>query len=127
MEGRDIDTARFAQQEEGQEWHERLVEMEDVKALTGEQRPNLADVPGRERDRADGAVGRHAEADADPQDIALGGALWAVARRDDPDVVAARSQVGVQELDMLCHAARFRVDVRTDQADLHRGPSSRAA
>jgi len=127
MEGGDIDTARFAQQEEGQEGHERLVEVEDIKALAGQQRPDLADVPRRERDRSDGAVGRHAEADADPQDVALGGALRAVARRDDPDVVAARPQVGVQELDMLRHAARFRVDVRTDQADLHRDPSSPAA
>jgi hypothetical protein len=54
----------------------------------------------------------------------LGGPLDAVAARDDPDVVPAQPQVLVQVPNVLVHAARQRVDVRRDEADLH-GADSR--
>ena len=50
-------------------------------------------------------------------------ALQAVGRGQDPDVVAAQAQVLVQVADVLGHAARQRVDVRRDEADLHRAVS----
>ena len=50
---------------------------------------DLADVARRERQRPDRPVGRHGEADAEPDDVALGRALRAVAGGDDPDVVTA--------------------------------------
>ena len=115
---------RLAQQEQREERHERLVEVEQVELLAREQRADLADVARRERDRADRAVGRHREADADAQDVALRRALGAVAGGDDPDVVAALAQVLVEEPDVLGDAARLRVDVRADEADLHRRSAS---
>ena len=111
---------RLAQQEERQERHERLVEVEHVEPLALEQVADLADVARRERQRPDRAVDRHAEADADADDVALRRALRAVAGGDDPHVVAAQAEVLVEEPDVLGDAARLRVDVRADEADLHR-------
>ena len=42
VEGRDVDAARLAQEEERQERHERLVEMEQVEAFA---RQEVADLP----------------------------------------------------------------------------------
>jgi hypothetical protein len=119
MEGRDVDAPGLAKQEERQERHERLVEMEQVEALARQQLADLADVAWREGQGPDRAVGRHAEADSDPQDVALGRPLRAVAGRDDPDIVAAQAEVLVEEPDVLGNATGFRVDVRTDEPDLH--------
>ena len=111
--------SRLAEQEERQERHERLVEVEQVEPLPLEHLADLDDVARREGHRPDRAVGRHAEADPDPQDVALRGALQAVAGGDDPDVVAAQAEVLVEEPDVLGDAAGYRVDVRTDEPDLH--------
>ena len=62
------------------------------------------------------------EPDAQADDVALGRALRAVAGGDDPDVVAAQPEVLVQEPDVLGDAAVLGVDVRADEADLHRRP-----
>ena len=96
------------------------MEVEDVEALAVEQLAHLADVARRERQRADGPVERDAEADPDAQDVALGCALGTVAGGDDADVVTAQAQVLVEVLDVLGDATALRVDVRADQADLHR-------
>ena len=127
VEGGDVDAARLAQQEERQERHERLVEVEDVEPLALEQVADLADVARREGQRPDRAVERDGEADPDAQDVALGRPLRAVAGGDDPDVVAAQPQVLVEVADVLGDAAVLRVDVRADEADLHRGPPSPAS
>ncbi len=119
VEGRDVDAAGLAQQEERQEGHEWLVEVEQVEAFAFEQVADLADVARRERQGPDRPVGRHADADPDPQDVTLGRSLRSVAGGDDPDVVATQPQVLVQEPDVLGHASRFGVDVGTDQPDLH--------
>ena len=88
---------------------------------------DLRDEAGRQGDRPDRAVDRHREALADPDDVALGRPLEAVAATDDPDVVAAQAEVLVEVADVLVHAAGQRVDVRRDEADLHRRGSLRAA
>ena len=67
------------------------------------------------------------EALADPDDVALGRALQAVAAGDDPDVVAAQPQVLVEVADVLGHAAGERVDVRRDEPDLHASVLARLA
>ena len=123
VEGRDVHAVRLAEQEQRQERDERFVEVQDVEPLAGQQLADLADVARRERERPDRAIGRHAEADPDAQDVALGGPLRAVAGGDDPDVVAAQPQVLVEIADVLRDAARFRVDVRADEADLHGRPA----
>ena len=120
MERRDVDAVRFAQQEERQERDERLVQVEDVEPLAVEQLADLAEVARRERERAHRAVERDAEPDPDAQDVALGRALRAVAGGHDPDVVAAQPEVLVEVADVLGDPARLRVDVRADEADLHR-------
>ena len=119
MERGDVDAGRFTQQEQRQERHERLVEMEHVEPLALEHRADLTEVAGRERERADGGVDRHREPDPEPDDVALRRALRSMARRQDADVVAALSQVLVEVLDVLGDAAAGRVDVRADEADLH--------
>ena len=119
MERRDVHAPRLAQQEQRQERHERFMEVQEVELLAREQRPDLADVPRREGQRPDRSIGRHAEPDADAQDVALRRALRTVAGGDDPDVVAVEPEVLVQELDVLRDTARFRIDVRADEADLH--------
>ena len=53
----------------------------------------------------DRAVGRHREALAEADDVALGRALEAVGRGQDPDVVAAQAQVLVEVPDVLGDAA----------------------
>ncbi len=45
VERGDVDTLRFAQQEERQEGDERFVEMEDIEAFTREQLADLAEIP----------------------------------------------------------------------------------
>ena len=114
---------RLAQEDERQERHERLVEVEQVELLALEHRADLANVARREGERPDRAVDRHREAHADPDDVALGRPLEAVAGGDDPDVVAAQAEVLVEVADVLGDAARQRVDVRADEADLHRRPA----
>ena len=123
MEGRDVDAPRLAQQHEREERHERLVEVQDVEPLAVERVPDLGDEPGREGDRPHRAVGRHREALAEPDHVAIGRPLEAVRRGEDPDVVAAQPEVLVQVPDVLRDAAGERVDVRGDEADLHRGAS----
>jgi hypothetical protein len=49
-----------------------------------------------------------------------------VARGQDADVVAALAEALVEELDVLRDAAAGRVDVRTDEPDLHRSPGAPA-
>ena len=73
----------------------------------------------RDGERADRPVGGHAEAVAQADDVALARALRAVGAADDADVVAARHEVLVEVLDVGVDAARQRVDVRRDEADLH--------
>jgi hypothetical protein len=122
VERGDVDAARFAQQEERQERHERLVEVEQVEALAGQQVAHLAEISRREGQRPHRAVGRHGEPHADPQDVALRCALWSMAGGDDPHVVSPESQVLVEEPDVLGDPTGFGVDVRADQADLHGWP-----
>src|SRR6266550_1934409 len=100
------------------------MEVEDVEALGLEHRPDLAQVARRKRQRPDRAVRRHRHADAETDDVALGRSLRSVARREDPDVVAAQPEVLVEVAHVLGNAAGLRVDVRTDEADLHEGPRS---
>ena len=123
VERGDVDALRLAQDHQRQERHERLVEVEDVEPLPLEHLADLRDVAGRDRHRPDRPVGRHREALAQPDDVALGGALEAVRRGQDPDVVAAQPEVLVEVADVLGDAARQRVDVRRDEPDLHRPPS----
>jgi hypothetical protein len=96
VEGRDVDRLRLAQQDEREEGHERLVEVEDVEALALEHLAHQVAVARREGQRPDRAVGRHAEAVAEPDDVALALSLRAVGAADDPHVVAASDQVLVQ-------------------------------
>ena len=124
MERGDVHAARLVQEDQRQEWHERLVEVEDVELLALEHPADLADIARRDGDRPDGAVRRHAEALAEADHVALGRPLEAVAAADDPDVVAAQAEVLVEVADVLVHATRDRVDVRRHEADLHRGSSS---
>ena len=127
MERRDIDAVRLAQQEQRQERHEWLMEVEEVKPLARQEVADLAEVARRERQRPHGPVGRHAHADPDAQNVALRCALRTVTGGDDSNIVTAQAQVFVQEPDVLGDAAGLRVDVRTDQTDLHaRPPSSRS-
>ena len=123
VEGGDVHALRLPEQEQRQERDERFVQVQDVEPLAGQQLADLADVARRERERPDRAIGRHAEADPDAQDVALGGSLRAVAGGDDPDVVAAQAQVLVEVADVLGDAARLRVDVRAHEADLHCRPA----
>ena len=67
----------------------------------------------------DRAVGRDRDAVAQANDVALAGALRAVDAADDAHVVAVRDEVLVQVVDVGVDAARHRVDVRRDEADLH--------
>jgi len=120
-----VDRVRFAQQEERQEGHERLVEMEHVELLTVQHRPDLGQVARREGERPDRRVDGHGDAHAETDDVAFRGALRTVAGGQDADVVAAQPQVLVQVADVLGHAPVLRVDVRTDQADLHRASGSK--
>ena len=119
VERGDVHAVRRAQHDRRQERDERLVEVEEVEPLALQHVADLRQVARRERDRPDRAVGRHAEALAQADDVTLAGALEAVARRDDPDVVAPGAQPGVEVADVLVHAARQRIDVRRDEADLH--------
>ncbi len=119
VERGDVDALRLSQQEQRQERDERLVEVEDVELLAVEHRPDLRQVARREGQRPDGRVDRYREPDAEADDVALGRSLGAVARGQDADVVAAQSEVLVQEPDVLGDAAVLRIDVRTDEADLH--------
>ena len=127
MEGGHVDAARLAQHEQRQERHERLVQVEEVEPFALEEVTDLADVTGRERERPDRTVRRHAEADADAQDVTLGRPLRAVTGGDDPDVVTAQPEVLVEVSDVLRDAARFGIDVRADEADLHGAPPSFAS
>ena len=122
MEGRDVHALRLAQDDERQERHERLVEVEQVEPLALEHVVDLRQVPRRERERPDGRIARDRDADAEPDDVALGRALRAVARGQDADVVAALAEPLVEELDVLGDAAARGVDVRADEADLHDAP-----
>src|SRR5574337_866651 len=125
MERGDVHAARLAEEDRREERHERLVEVEQVEALLLEHPPALGHEARRERDRAHRPVGRHAEALAEPDDVALGRGLEAVTGGDDPDVVAAQPEVPVEVVDVLGGAARERVYVRGDESDLH-GAVSRA-
>jgi len=125
VEGGDVDALRFAQEEERQERHERLVEMQDVELLAVEHRPDLRQVAGREGERPDRRVDRHGEPDAEPDDVAFRRPLRTVAGGQDPDVVPAQAQVFVEEPDVLGDPTVLGVDVRTDETDLHRPTSSR--
>ncbi len=58
--------------------------------------------------------------DAEADDVALRRALRPVAGGQDADVVAAQPQVLVEEPDVLGDPAVVGVDVRADEADLHR-------
>ena len=120
VERGDVHAGRQTQDDRRQERHERLVEVEQVELLALEHRPDLGDEPRRQGDRPDRAVDRQREALADPDDVPLRRPLEAVRRRDDPDVVAAQAKVLVQVPDVLGHAAWQRIDVRRDEADLHR-------
>jgi hypothetical protein len=124
VERRDVHARRLAQEEQRQERDEWLVEMQHIELLALEHRTDLAEVARRERERADGCVDRHREPHAQADDVALGGALGAVAGGQDPDVVAAQPQVLVEELHVLRDPARGRVDVRADETDLHRRSSA---
>ncbi len=119
VERRDVHALRAAQDDRREERHERLVEVEQVEALPFQHRPDLRQVARRQGDRPDRAVGRHAEALAEADHVALTRALEAVARGDDPDVVAPRSEPLVEVADVLVHATGERVDVRSHEADLH--------
>jgi hypothetical protein len=119
VERRDVDARRLAQQHERQERHERLVEVEQVEPLALEHVLHERRVARRDRDRADGPVGRHREALPEADDVAFGRALQAVRAGDDPHVVAAQPQVRVQVAHVLRHAAWQRIDVWRDEADLH--------
>ena len=107
-----VHAPRLAQDHERQERHERLVEVEDVEPLALQHGAHLGDVARRERDRPHRPVRRHREALAQADDVALGAALQAVGRGQDPDVVPAKTQVLVEVPDVLGHAAGQRVDVR---------------
>ena len=123
VEGRDVDARGGAQHDRREERHERLVEVQQVERLGLEHVGDLGEVPWRQRDRADGAVRGHTEALADSDDVALGGALQPVARREDPDVMAARPETLVKVPDVLVDSARQGIHVRRDEPDLHpRGP-----
>jgi hypothetical protein len=124
VERRDVHAVRLAEQEQRQERHERLVEVQHVELLALEHRADLAQVARREREGTHGRVDRHREADAQPDDVAFRRALGTVAGRQDPDVVAAQAQVLVQEPDVLRDATVVGVDVRADEADLHRRSSA---
>ena len=64
----------------------------EVEALLVEHPPDLGDEARREGDRPHRAVRRDAEALPEPDDVALGRALEAMARGDDPHVVAAEAE-----------------------------------
>jgi hypothetical protein len=120
VERRDVDAARFAEQEERKERHERLVEVEDVEPLPLEHPPDLAQIARRERQRADRRVDRYRHADPEADDVALRRPLRPVTRGQDPDVVAALAQALVEVVDVLGDPAAGGVDVRADEPDLHR-------
>ena len=120
VERRDVDARRLAQQEEREERHERLVEMQDVEPFALEHVVDLGQVARREGQRPDRGVDRDRETDAEPDDVALRRPLGAVARGQDADVMAALAEPLVQELDVLGDATAGGVDVRADEADLHR-------
>ena len=124
VERGDVHAARLVEQDQRQEGHERFVEVEHVELLPFEHPADLADVAGRDRDRAHRPVGGHAEALAQADHVAFRGALQAVAAADDPDVMAALAEVLVEVPDVLVDPTRIGVDVGRDQADLHgRSPS----
>jgi hypothetical protein len=127
VERGDVHARREPQDDRRQERHERLVEVEEVEAFPLEHVADLRHVARRQRDRPDRAVDRQREALADADHVALGRALEAVRRRQDPDVVAAQPEVLVEVADVLGHTARQRVDVRRDEPDLHRPAPSTAA
>jgi hypothetical protein len=124
VEGGHVHGVRFAQQEERQEGHEGLVEVEHVELLAVQHPADLGEVARREGEGPDRRVDGHGEAHPEADDVALRRALGTMAGGQDPDVVAAQAQVLVQEADVLGHATRLWVDVRADQADLHRWPGS---
>ena len=119
VERGDVHAARLPEEEQRQERHERLVEVQDVEPLALQQVADLAQVARRERERADRPVRTHREAHPEPDDVALRRSLRAVAGGQDADVVATQAQVLVQEADVLGDPAAFRVDVRADETDLH--------
>ena len=98
------------------------MEMEHVEALTVEHLAYVAGIARRERERAHRAVGRHAEAVAEADDVALALLLRPVDAADDAHVVAARDEPVVEVAHMGVDAARQWVNVGRDQADLHRPP-----
>ena len=94
--------------------------MKHVEPLAVEQLADLAEVTRREREGAHRPVHREAEPDPDAQDVALGRPLRAVTGGHDPHVVAAQPEVLVEMPDVLRDPTRLGVDVRADEADLHR-------
>ncbi len=119
VERGDVHGLGVAQDHQRQEGHEGLMEVDHVEAFAIE---HLGDQPGiamRDGERADRAVGGHAPAVAEADDVALAGALRSVCRADDADIVAALDEVLVEVSDVGVDATRKREDVRRDQPDLH--------
>ncbi len=119
VERGDVHAPGLAQREEREEGHEGLVEVQEVELLTVQHGLDLAPVAGRHGQRPHRPVRRHGETLPDPDDIAFGAALEAVAGGQDPDVVATCPERLVEVPDVVVHAAGERVDVRRDEPDLH--------
>ena len=124
VEGRDVHRAGVAQDDEREEGHERLVEVDDVEAFAIEHLLDQLPIAVGDGQRADRAVGGHAPAVAEADDVAFARTLRAVGGADDADIVATLHEVLVEVAHVGVDAARYREDVGRDQADLHWGPSS---
>jgi hypothetical protein len=105
VERGDVHAPGFAQGHQGQERDEGLVEVEQVELLPLQHVLDLRPIAGGDGESPDGTVGRHREALPDPDDVALGAALQAVAGGQDPDVVAARAEALVEVADVVVDAA----------------------
>jgi len=123
VEGGHVDAARLAQQEQREQRHERLVEVEHVEAFALEQGADLREVAGRDGECPHRPVGGHAEAPSEADDVSLAGPLEAVRAADDAHVVTALDEPFVEVSDVLVDTAGQRVDVGRDEADLHPGRS----
>src|SRR5206468_5854686 len=96
---------------------ERLVEMEDVEALLGQQLARLLLELPAQGDAAHAAVGREGKPCAQADDVPLVDPLLAVLAGDDPHVVAHLAQRVIRMAHVLIDPTWMGVAVRAYDAD----------
>ena len=114
VEGGDVDGVGLVEDGRRQERHERLVEVQDVEPMLGQQVARLLLEAPAERDAAHAAVGREGVAGPEADDAPLVLPLLAVLAGDDPHVVAHPAHRLVGVADVLVDAAGVRIAVRAD-------------